>query len=244
MKSNANFFVNKSLFILNYIEKLIIIYALWFFIGHLVFFDSLPAFTDKDYAIPSLVIFSTIGVWALVKSSAVSLFLTAICWYLLYYINPFVSFISFLPTAGFLFFLSLRFKYHGTPSEKKVIYYFLIFLVFHYSQTGLGKLYSESWTNGTALQTILSSPLSRVSDLVFFSENTTLWKILTYSVIAFELSAPILFFKRIQNIYILALIGFHIALGLSLNIFQLSIPYILIWSWFYFYFKQKAAKLI
>lgn len=233
----------KNLLIFYFIEKLFMMYVLWFFIGHLLFFDSLPEFLNSYLSIPMLIVFSIIGLWALIKPSCMSYFLNGTCWYLLFYVNPFISFISFLPITCFLFFLSVRFHYINTSYEKKIVVYFLMFLVFHYFQTGFGKLYSEPWINGSALQTILTSSISRIENIFLLFENKFIWKTLTYAVIAFELGTSIVFFKKGRNIYILALIAFHTVIGFSLNAFQLSIPYILIWSWLYSYLNTKTFRL-
>jgi hypothetical protein len=105
------------------------------------------------------------------------------------------------------------------------------------------KLRGESWLDGTAMYYVF-----RLHDFQkfplpeFITENLLILKVMTWSVILFEISAPILiWFKRTQLPAIIALLAFHLMTDLTMNLMMFH--WIMITGWMSFVIYDDFSAL-
>lgn len=212
-------------------EYLLFSYCLVFFGGHLFYQSELNSGLSQPTMHFLLIGGLASACYVCLKKSSVGLLLLAVFWMLLYYINPYVNFISFLILDFFLIFLSVHYNEKISPAEKQLAFDgFSCFLGCHYFITGILKTMSAAWRNGEALFYIKSSVLGS-SVAVSFPDNLLMQS--SWLVIALELGGVLLVFKKLRRFVLPLLFIFHLGIGLFLNIFQLTLVYLLILLWMF-----------
>jgi predicted DCC family thiol-disulfide oxidoreductase YuxK len=110
------------------------------------------------------------------------------------------------------------------PSDIYAAAWILMALAYTYS--GLSKLVSPSWVDGTALMHVLSNPLARDTVVRTFFLTLPAWllKAATWSALLLELSfAPLALFRRLRPILWLCMVGLHLGLLVLVNFTDLTI---------------------
>ncbi len=105
-----------------------------------------------------------------------------------------------------------------------------IIMVVGYSYSGLMKLGSLSWIDGTALEHVLQGPLAHTTWLreVLVSQPMCL-KLLTWSTLALELfAAPLALIKRLRPVLWWAFIGLHVGILCTINFADLTLGMLMI----------------
>jgi predicted DCC family thiol-disulfide oxidoreductase YuxK len=106
-----------------------------------------------------------------------------------------------------------------------------ILMALGYSYSGLTKLASPSWLDGTALERVLANPLARpglVRDLLA-SLPGGLLRLATWSALLLELLfAPLALLRRARPWLWLALLGLHLALVLLIDFADLSLGMVML----------------
>lgn len=105
-----------------------------------------------------------------------------------------------------------------------------IVMVVGYSYSGIMKLSSPSWLDGSAIEHVLNSPLARPTIL---REWLTQWPPLliamTWSTLAMEIAAaPLALFSRLRKPLWFALVGLHIGILLTVDFADLTIGMLMI----------------
>ncbi len=93
-----------------------------------------------------------------------------------------------------------------------------------YTYSGVTKLVSQSWLDGSALLHVLESPLARPSFLrEWLVSQPLMLKMMTFGVLGLEiLSAPVALFKKARPFLWLALVGMHLGILLTVDFADLT----------------------
>jgi predicted DCC family thiol-disulfide oxidoreductase YuxK len=100
-----------------------------------------------------------------------------------------------------------------------------------YSYSGVTKLVSPSWTDGSALSAVLSNPLARPGPIRtwLLSWPPVILRVATWSALGLELLfAPLALFRRIRPWIWLAMIGLHLGLLVMVDFADLTLGMLLI----------------
>lgn len=100
-----------------------------------------------------------------------------------------------------------------------------------YSYSGITKLVSPSWVDGTAILRVLDNPLSRPGLLhdLMIGLPVPLLRALTYGTLALEiLFAPLAIFKRARPILWASMLGMHLGLMLLIDFADLSLGMVML----------------
>jgi hypothetical protein len=110
------------------------------------------------------------------------------------------------------------------PREIQAVAWFLLALGYSYS--GIAKLSSPSWLDGTALRHVLENPLARPGHLreALLALPTPCLAFMTWSVLALEAAfAPLALFRRLRPALWLLTFAMHLALLAIVNFADLSL---------------------
>lgn len=93
-----------------------------------------------------------------------------------------------------------------------------------YTYTGFEKLRGPSWWNGTAIWTVLMNPQMAVMDFSFVRALPLIVGFMTFATIAFEVYfMPAMLNRRLRLPWLLAGIGFHMGIGLFMDLMAFSL---------------------
>jgi len=176
----------------------------------------------------------------LIAATGISLFFTLgvgrrtcslllwISWAILWNLNPFISNPG-LPYIGLLLLIS------AVTKEEKVSpisYWGVSFLLAAgYTFSGIFKLGSPSWIDGTALLHVAENPLARPGALreFFVSLPLPLLKAMTWGSLALEIVAlPCLFFRKTRIATWLGLVGMHLGILCLMDFADLTLGMLLV----------------
>lgn len=229
--------INKNF--INQIEKISILFVCIIFILHFYYQKQLLNHIDL---IPLNLYFCLsilISLHALLTSKFISLFLMSVLWYFLFLVNPFITYISFLPTSLFLMMISLH-KLDIDFFYKKIIFKsFLIYMSAHYFLSALVKVLNENWASGMALQKILSTDAGRDYTKFLAVNYPQPLFILTFLTILVEFFGVFLLNRKTRTLTLIMLFFLHLGIAMTMKLLQLTIPYFLILSWIYFYDRRE-----
>lgn len=157
-------------------------------------------------------------------------------WYIivnLIYCNPFIQNISFAYTGWLLLVLATlpsgEEQNLNWKIPKIIVTGAWSILAFSYFISGLDKLNSPNWVNGSAITKIMNLPLARVSFLQeILLHSPKLAKFLTWEVLLLELLfLPLLFSSMTRRYVWLAMLFVHIGIAFTTKIAELSIGIII-----------------
>lgn len=132
-----------------------------------------------------------------------------------------------IPFVGWLLLMHVVMpKPDGDAWRMPKSFYNLAWLVMAlgYTYSGVTKLVSASWLDGSALLHVLESPLARPSFLreLLVSQPVVL-KVMTFSVLGLEiLTAPLALFRKTRPFLWLALVGMHMGILMTVDFADLT----------------------
>lgn len=222
----------KDTFQVHLFSWLLQLYIFYFFSGHIIFHENLNFLGQKYFLIATCLIGISAQTVYIYTKSLLSGGIIFAAWYGMYYINPFIASVTYLITGFFLIFFLLEESPLIIAAHRRILLTaFIYFLSFHYFFSGFFKFVSSDWTHGEALISILKPPVTRdwfYSIFASQAKNSLLTSGLGKMTCLFEMSAVLLIPRASRTFMIWSLIGFHLLLVLTLNVFQLTIPYFII----------------
>jgi hypothetical protein len=126
--------------------------------------------------------------------------------------------------------LSLTKRIETWQMPKVIFYGAWTIIALSYTCSGIDKLSSPSWLNGSALQMVFESPMARTGAIVnFFSTlPPSLLRLLTWGALGVEiLFAPFCIFAMGRKLIWFAMVGMHLGILMTLNITSVSIAMLL-----------------
>ncbi len=114
--------------------------------------------------------------------------------------------------------------------DNRIHLFFWVVLSLGYTVSGIHKLGSPSWVDGTALFEVLNNPLARDT---FLREFLVGWpwllKIMTWSALVLEiLFFPLFFFKKVRPYIWLAMVSMHLGIIMTIDFADLTIGVLMI----------------
>jgi hypothetical protein len=108
----------------------------------------------------------------------------------------------------------------------------------------LQKMRGDFWADGTAVYYVFRLyDFYRIPAPALFTENMMIIKLMTWGVIVFELAAPILiWFKETRVPVLLLLIGFHLGVELTMNLFLFH--WLMITGWLCFATWDDGVRIL
>jgi hypothetical protein len=153
--------------------------------------------------------------------------------FFLYTRNPLIANPA-LPFVGLLLLVHACFPEHDNrPWHRLTSAYGLMFIVLAlgYSYSGLTKLVSPSWTDGSALRHVLENPLARPGALRGALLSCPAWvlRAMTYCVLALELGfAPLCLAQRTRCFAWTAMVAMHMGILVLVDFADLTLGMLLI----------------
>jgi len=141
-----------------------------------------------------------------------------------------------LPFVGFLLLVHACFpeSEHGTrPWRRLTSAYGLVFVVLAigYSYSGVTKLLSPSWLDGSALRHVLENPLARPGALrdALLAAPPAVLQAMTHGVLALEVAfAPLCLWRRTRPLAWAALVAMHLGILLLVDFADLTLGILLV----------------
>lgn len=140
-----------------------------------------------------------------------------------------------IPFVGWLLWVYAAMPGPGADGRSPARFTHLVWVVMMvgYSFSGLTKLGSPSWMDGTALAHVLGSPLAYSTALRdFILSQVWMVKWMTFGVLVLEiLAAPLALFERARPWVWLALVGMHVGILATIDFADLTLGMLMIHVW-------------